>query len=409
MNTVPHIESPRHGRTRRAARLGFAVLALLTAMPLVAQQPRVYREGRSWVEESSGTLPAARVLRVNSDVGNVRIQGGAPAIKWVVKKRSYVGSEAEARKQFTNFRVNAGKSGEAAVLDAQWVSGRGNRFGSDIYIEVPRDMESVQVETKGGTLSVIGTNGKVDLKSLGGNVTVDDIGGQLHASTMGGNVNIGSVRSDAWVRSGGGNVELNNAQGRVEVNTMGGNITVNGMNAGMLQTGGGSIEVGKCNGELKAMTAGGSLDIGYVGGNVALQTGGGNIKVGGSKGKVMASSAGGNVELWKLWQGAQVQTGAGSITVEFLGGKGSFSESALRTAAGDVMVYLSGALPVTVHAASELASGRGIRSDFPELKITSEGGEFGPRTMYADGAINGGGPLLKVRTTIGQIEIRKAK
>jgi hypothetical protein len=238
---------------------------------------------------------------------------------------------------------------------------------------------------------------------------VDDIGGQLHASTMGGNGNIGSIRSDAWVRSGGGNVELNNAQGRVEVNTMGGNITVNGMNAGMLQTGGGSIEVGKCNGELKAMTAGGSLDIGYVGGNVALQTGGGNIKVGGSKGKVMASSAGGNVELWKLWQGAQVQTGAGSITVEFLGGKGNFSESALRTAAGDVMVYLSGALPVTVHAASELASGRGIRSDFPELKITSEGGEFGPRTMYADGAINGGGPLLKVRTTIGQIEIRKAK
>ena len=410
MKTDPHFRGPRSGRTRRAARGLVVVLALLSAIPIIAQEARVYRDGRSWVEESNGTLPATRVLRITTDVGSVKIQGGAPAFKWVVKKRSWAGSEAEAKDHFAQYRVRTNKSGDAVTFEMRRVSGKTSRFGIDIFLEVPREMDNIRIETAAGNINVAGTTAKLDLNTQGGNISADDIGGAVRVNTSGGDVKLGTVRSDASVHSGGGNVQMANVQGRVEVNSMGGNISIGGMAGGTVQTMAGCIDVKQSRGDLTVNSAGGTLAVGEVNGKAVLQSGGGNIRLGMAKGPVVANTGGGNVELWKLYQGAQVQTGAGTITVEFLGGKGSFTNSLVHTSAGDVVVYLGGGTPVTLHAASELASGQGVSApDFPELKITTEGGKYGPRTVYADGAINGGGQLLKVRTTIGQIEIRKAK
>ena len=71
-------------------------------------------------------------------------------------------------------------------------------------------------------------------------------------------------------------------------------------------------------------------------------------------------------------------------------------------------MYLASNLACTVRAAIDTASGHRIRSDFSELKISSEGGEYGPKQWFAQGTLNGGGPLLKLRTSIGDIEIRRA-
>jgi hypothetical protein len=408
VNNDPHIESPRCGRTRRAARYGITALVLLCSVPLLAQQSRVYRDGRSWVEESSGTMTPARTLRVTSDCGNIHVQGGAQAIKYVIKKRSYAGSEAEARRQFDRYRINAGRSSDTATIDAKWSGGRTERFSTEMFVELPRDTDLVHLDTRGGNLTVNGTNARLELTTMGGHISADDVGG-TRANTMGGNVTIGAVRGDTWVHSGGGNIQVGNSQGRVEVSTAGGNISVNSMASGTLQTGAGSIEIGQSRGDLSATTAGGSVEVNEVQGKATLQSGGGNIHLGSARGRVTANSGGGSIEMWKLWQGAQAQTGAGTITAEFVGGRGAFTDSLLRTSAGDVVVYLNGSVPCTIHASSELASGQGIRSEFPELKITSEGGTYGPRSVMADGAINGGGQILKIRTTIGQIEIRKAK
>ena len=407
MKNDPHIESPRRGRTRGAARYVLTALMLLCSVPLLAQQSRVYRDGRSWVEESSGTMTPARALRISSDCGNIHVQGGAQTIKYVIKKRSYAGSESEARRQFERYRINAGRSSDTATLDAKWIGGRNERFTTEIFLEVPRDMDMVRIETRAGNLTVNGTNARLDLTTWGGNISADDVGG-TRANTMGGNVTIGSVRGDTWVHTGGGSVQLINSQGRAEVNTAGGNVMVKGMAGGVVQTGAGSIEIGQSRGDLTAITAGGSVDVNEVQGKATLQSGGGNIHLGSARGRVTVTSGGGSIEMWKLWQGAQVQTGAGTITAEFVG-RAAFTDSLLRTSAGDVVVYLNGSVPCTVHASSELASGQGIRTEFPELKITSEGGTYGPRSVMADGAINGGGQILKIRTTIGQIEIRKAK
>jgi hypothetical protein len=113
--------------------------------------------------------------------------------------------------------------------------------------------------------------------------------------------------------------------------------------------------------------------------------------------------------LRRLTAGARVDTGGGGITAQFVGGS-PFQDSSLQTAGGDITVYLPSNLPVTVYAAVELANGHKIdASDFPGLKVSSEGGEWGPQRVTAEGALNGGGHVLKVRTNSGNIYIRRSQ
>ena len=416
MKNQPHIESPRRGRTRRAARYVYTVITLLCSIPLMAQVgsgagqgTRFYRDGRSWVEETSGTMTSARALKVATDCGNIHVQGtGTQTITYVIKKRSYVSSEAEARKQFERYRITATRNSDTAVIEGRWSSGRSERFNTEINVDVPRDTALVHLDTHGGNLSVNGTTARVELETQGGNVSVSDVG-PVQVNTQGGNVTADMVHGDTQINSGGGNVRVGDSQGKGEISTAGGNITVKSLAWGNVETGGGSIQIGQSRGDLTAETGGGSIDINEVQGAATLQTGGGNIRLGSARGHVKASTGGGSIEMWKLYQGAQAQTGAGAITAEFLGGKGASSNSMLRTAAGDVIVYVGSGMPCTIQASAEMASGQGIRSEFSDIKITSEGGTYGPRSVSAEGAINGGGTPIKIRTTIGQIDIRKAK
>ena len=429
MKTSPQLESATpERRLRGTARLIPIVVALFTAVPAFAQASRVVtrtvvntttnstvntqavvREGRAFIEETSGNMTPARQLRVSTDNGNIRVQGGSSQqITWVVRKRSYAPSEQEAKKEFERFRVNSGRRAEQAFIEASWSGSQPHRFAADITIQVPRDMEFVRLDTNGGNLTINGTNARVEVATRGGNIALDDVAGAVRAQTAGGNVTIGNVNNEIVLKSGGGNVKIANAKGRVDVNTMGGDIVVGSADAVLVNTMGGSVSVNRSGGDVQVNTAGGSVDLGDVLGKATVQTGGGNIRVAGAKGPVVANTGGGNVELFKLLQGAQVQSGAGCIRAEFIGGRGSFTSSSLRTAAGDVVIYLSGGLPVTIHGASEMTTGRGVSSDFPELKIATEGGEYGPKSMTVDGALNGGGPVLKVRTTIGQIQIKKS-
>jgi len=391
-----------------AGRIAFAAIVLAMALPGWAQS-QVSRDGNAWVETQSGTLQPGRSLRVSVDVGSVTIETGGQDFRYVVRKRSYTSSEQEARRQFDVFRVAAAKEGEVSVLRVTSSTGHfRNRFSAEIVVSVPREMDAIKIDTRAGNVSVQPTKAKLALATLGGNVVVEE-SGDLHSETMGGNTMIKNIMGDASVQSGGGNISIGTVKVRLVLNTDGGNVDVNSAGAAKIMTGGGCVTLWKSNGDADVRTGGGTIAMGEVYGSSRAETGGGNIRVGMSKGPVTASTGGGNIELWKLSRGAQAQTAAGGITAEFLGGKGSFGDSYLHTSAGDVVVYLSTAFSGSVRASSEMASGRGIWSEFPELRITSESGDYGPKTMSAEGTLNGGGPMLKVRTTIGQIAFRRSK
>lgn len=382
-----------------------AALVLSTTLPLAAQTGKVWREGSYWVEEITGTLSGARSLRVRTDAGSVNVQGGPnQAITYTIRKRVRNGSEESARRELASFRVTAGVRSGTAVLEGDAERGNLRNFSVDFTVNAPRELESVKAETDGGSVAVRNIAGRVNTESGGGSVTLSDISGPATAETGGGSLDVSNV-GELNLRTGGGSIKINSAKGKASAETGGGSISVMGaQQALMVQTGGGSIDVQNCGGDVRASTGGGNIALGEISGRVDMETGGGSLRVASAKGPVSASTGGGSIQLYKLMSGARAESGAGSITAEFIGVS---TESTLETSVGDVIVYLNPNAKVSVKASVEMANGHRIRSDFPELKISSEGGEWGPRTYSAQGSLNGGGPVLRVRTSSGNIEFRR--
>jgi len=379
------------------------------AIPLCAQNPRVFREGNSWVEETTGSLPAGREFRAFTELGSVQVQGSATQVSYVVRKRSFADTEEAARRQFEQLRFSANKAGDAVVLEGRMIGRNYNRLTADIAVQIPRQTQVVKVETRAGSLSFNSISGSVIGVTGSGNVKLDDVSGPVKISSGSGVMEAGSLGSDLYLQSGGGNVSVERVNGQVIVKTGGGRVRIGTSGGTSIDTGAGNIEVTKCNGDLHVNSGGGNLNLGDVYGAVLAETAGGSVRLASAQGGVRVITGGGTVELLKVGQSAQVETGAGAITVQFVAGHNQFRDSFLHTAAGDVVVYLPANLGVSVHASTELANGKGITSAFPGLAITSEGGNYGPKSMYAEGPLNGGGPILRVRTTIGQIDIRRSQ
>ena len=411
METEAAAGTRRLGRWRRDGRwkIAFGLLGVALAIPLWAQQSRVYRDGDAWVEEVSGTLPPCRQLHVTTDSGSVQVQGNSPRVIWVVRKRSYAATEAAARKDFARLRVSAVKNGEIAVIGGKLAPKSLIRFNTEFFLKVPQDVQLVKAETRSGGLSFITLAGSILGTTTGGLVKLDNLSGPVKISSGGGPIEAGNLGSDLTIVSGGGVIHINSVAGAARVHIDGGAVFIGSARTVDVQTGAGGIEIRKCLGDLHVSTGGGNVVLGDVNGTVEAETTGGSVRLSSAAGRVQVATGGGSVQLFRLNHGAQVENGAGPIAVEFLNAAG-FTDSLLRTASGDITVIMPGGMPVTVHASTDMANGQGIMArDFPGLRVTSEGGKVGPRSMFAEGTLNGGGPMLRVRTTMGQIEFRRSQ
>jgi DUF4097 and DUF4098 domain-containing protein YvlB len=391
-------------------RLTKFIAVLLLILPLAsAQQTRIYGDGGNWTQEISGSLAAVKNLKVKVDIGSVRVEGGSQqGISYVIRNHSYSGSEDRARREFDSYKISAYVRGDTAWVVGDWEGGRPHKFSGDFVINVPREMDEIKIETEGGSVTATGITGRVDAQSGGGTIRFDDIGGVASAETGGGNIEIGNVASDVTLHTGGGSIKVNSAKGKIEAESGGGNVMiVSGLQGAVLETGGGSIQVERCAGKVKATTGGGSIDLGDIGGPAEMDTGGGTIRLSSAKGPVRAETGGGTIELNGV-PSAQAETAAGGIIAKFVSSSGERTDSVLETSAGDITIYLAPNLSISVRASIEVANGHDIRSDFPEIKVTTEGGDYGPKTVTAEGDLNGGGPVLKVRTTTGDINLRRA-
>jgi len=252
-------------------------------MPLAtAQQPqtRVFREGGNWAQEITGSLTAARNLKVKVDVGSVRVQGGSQqAIDYVIHTRAYTSSEDRARREFDAFKISAYVRGDTAFVVAEWEGNSPRKFSGDFVLNVPRNIDSVKVETDGGAVTGTGIVGRMDATSGGGSIHFDDIGGATSAETGGGSIEVGTVGADVNLHTGGGSINVSAAKGKINAESGGGSVrVVSVMQGAVLETGGGSIEVERCAGQLKATTGGGSIELGAIGGAVEMEQHRGEIR-----------------------------------------------------------------------------------------------------------------------------------
>jgi len=389
--------------------------ALLLFLPLaVAQearsdeQVRVSQENGKWTRHITGSLAPARNLRVKIESGSVRVTGGSQAsIDYSVSNHSYASSEDKARREFDGYKISAYVRGDTAWVVGEWQGNKPRRSSSEFVINVPRNTEFVKVETDGGDLTASGIAGRVEGESGGGSLRLDDIGGAINAETGGGGIDVGTVGGDLSLRTGGGSIKVGSAKGKINAETGGGSVVVVSCLLGaVLETGGGSIEVQRCSGPLKVTTGGGSIDLGEIAGPAEIETGGGSIRLSSATGAVRAETGGGSITLNGV-PTARAETGAGGIVAKFVSGA-ERTDSVLETSAGDITVYLAPNLAMTIRASIELANGHRIRTDFSEIRVVTEGGEWGPGSATAEGNLNGGGPVLKVRTTTGDISFLRA-
>ena len=389
---------------------GWLLTVSCLASIALAQQVRVYRDGDAWIQEMTGNLSATKNLHVRVDFGSVRVQGGSqPDIQYVIRTRSYSSDEKTARHEFENYKVSASARGDSAWIEGDWQGRKHHLCSGEFVINVPRDLALAKLETSGGGVNVMGITGRVEAESGGGKVHLDNIGGQVSAQTGGDSIEIGTVNGDLHLETGGGKIYISNAKGTVEASTGGGDIVlVSAAQGATLEAGGGNIEVKQCGGRLKVSTGGGNIELGAISGPVELETGGGSIRLGSSKGIVRAQTGAGRIELNGV-PSARAETGAGGIVARFVSAGSEHNDSSLETSAGDIVVYLAADVAITVRASIDLANGHKIMSDFNDIRVTSEGGDWpGPKSYTAEGKLNGGGPVLKVRTTTGDIKFLRA-
>jgi len=143
-----------------------------------------------------------------------------------------------------------------------------------------------------------------------------------------------------------------------------------------LDTGGGSIELDDLNGTVRAKTSGGSINLGKIEGDVNVNTSGGSIHVEEVAGNINAHTSGGSV--------------TAKITTQ------PTSNCRLSTSGGSVTAYLSPSVEVDLDAGT---SGGRVRSDFDVEGRVSK--------RRIKGKINGGGPELKLKTSGGNVKVKK--
>jgi hypothetical protein len=184
----------------------------------------------------------------------------------------------------------------------------------------------------------------------------------------------------------------------VELKTSGGDVTVGNLNGKVFaRTSGGDVMLGKISGEIDGGTSGGNVRLEEGAAAVKLGTSGGDIHVGHAVGPTELGTSGGNIEIKSVENTLHAATSGGDVTA---GIAGTFKgDCKLSTSGGRVRVI------VDKGAAFDLdASTSGGDVDATGLTITIERGGSG-RSRLA-GKVNGGGPLLKLRSSGGDVIVQ---
>jgi DUF4097 and DUF4098 domain-containing protein YvlB len=327
-------------------------------------------------------------------------------ITYEIRKQVSSYSEEKARRMFQRSSLDVSMHGDTAVFESDWEGGHEGKL--QVTIRVPRQLELAKVETDAGRVEIADIAGRAEIESGGGNLRLDNIGGDITAETGGGTIEVGTAGGDVHLETGGGTVRVGNAKGFLGAETGGGTISVqSALKGAKLEAGGGNIELFHASGKVSASTGGGNITLGDIGGSVDMETGGGSIRLNSATGPVRAETGSGSLELNGV-PSVRAETGAGGIVARFVSG-GEHSDSSLETSTGDITIYLTSGVRLNVRASIDMAYGHKIGSDFPEIKVSSEGGDWGPRTISAEGSVNGGGPTLKVQTSTGSIYFRHAQ
>jgi DUF4097 and DUF4098 domain-containing protein YvlB len=202
---------------------------------------------------------------------------------------------------------------------------------------------------------------------------------------------------NAQLKTSGGGIAVSDLAGDVKANTSGGGLRFAHLR-GPLDggTSGGGIEVIDCTGALKIRTSGGGIDVRGGSGSLDGHTSGGSVTVRGFQGKADVGTSGGGLTIENVIGEVEGSTSGGSVSAVLpspLPG-----DVKLSTSAGGVTVVVPEDVAFDLDAST---SSGGVRSDLP---VTVVGKQERDRLK---GTVNGGGKSVVLRSSAGNIHLKK--
>jgi DUF4097 and DUF4098 domain-containing protein YvlB len=284
-------------------------------------------------------------------------------------------AELSVRTGSGRIRVNAGV-GDTVKIAAR-LRADNSWFAGDASARIREIEKNPPVEQAGNTLQV----GRFADENLARNISIS------YDVTV-------PARTTVNARTGSGSIDIGDVSGPVDANTGSGSITV-GRVAGPVtaSTGSGSIAVTGA-GSLNARTGSGSIRGTAVGGALTASSGSGSVHLAQSgKGDVNVSSSSGDVEVTGVDGAARVSASSGSVAVE-----------GRPTGPWDVHSSSGG---VTLRIPSGARFDLDARASSGRIEMThaiTVSGTIDKQRLQ--GKVQGGGPLVSVRTSSGGIRIQ---
>jgi DUF4097 and DUF4098 domain-containing protein YvlB len=348
-------------------------------------------------------------IRLAADLGSVVVHAasvGKSDVRYRIRLEADA-AQKDAVELLKSFTVSAHETSDGVLLTAH-APGRQStgRLWATIELTIPKK-SSLDVSTGGGNIDADDVGGRAVLSTAGGNITAGNISGTARFETGGGNIVAQSAGGELIAETGGGHITIGSVGGNASVHTSGGHIRVTSIQGtAHLSTGGGNITLERSRGELSAETGGGEIEVGEAGGLVRAKTGGGGIRVVRMLGPTDLQTLGGSIYLTQVDSPVKASTAAGGITAWCVGSSKAGGPIDLQSSAGDIIVHIPRELALTIDARIQMGGDHQLIVDpaFP-LKLSYDDPAKGTRAVRAEGALNGGGQLLRLRTIAGSIQL----
>ena len=373
------LDERRRRTLARPSAIVTVLLMMLMLIPIAAMSPFNAAGAGEWESEiAEGQVPEAMTV----DGSRTRIETATRAAASEIAARAY--SIADEK---LNAKKSAMLSGKQDDLERTFsVAG-----GGSLMIDTDHGNIDVESGTEGEVHVTVRRTPRGDAEASDFEVSFEQVGDKV--TILGENTIRNSGRNSVSVsymvrvpqqfnidlETSGGNIALDDLDGRAKLNTAGGNLSI-----------------GRVTGEVDANTSGGNISVDGSNANVAVNTSGGNINLGRIGGTVSATTSGGNISVEEVNGELTAKTSGGQILARLA--RQPQGRSILKTSGGGITVYLADGIAVDLEA--ETSAGR-VQSD---VEVTLRG-EIKKDRIH--GTINGGGPVLELDTSAGDINIRR--
>lgn len=282
---------------------------------------------------------------------------------------------------FGSIEVTTNSTSEVSVEVWRKVTRKNKAEEAEYFRDHP-----VEVRQEGNTITVRCLRSDKRTWSLWGNRNRNEakytirVPAQFNArlNTAGGPISVSDLTGEVKASTSGGALKFTRIQGPLDGNTSGG-----------------AIRVADSTGAIKVGTSGGGIEVTGGGGSLKGNTSGGRIGVNGFAGPISVSTSGGGITIEKATAKVEGNTSGGGINVTLAAP--IIDEIKLSTSGGGVTLKVADGSAFNLDAST---SGGGVTCDLP---VTVQGKLERNRLK---GPVNGGGPVVHLRTSGGGIHVK---